>query len=110
MLHRGWNPEGEHRATMHHVTWGADVPVTFDYDPLDDGQLVQILEDHPDMHPAARRYLQTFLDSQREGEQMERKPSIYDMWMTHAETDHFKATVHSTGMGPDGAQPKKASL
>ena len=25
MLHRGWNPNGEQRWTMHHVTWGADV-------------------------------------------------------------------------------------
>ena len=49
------------------------MPVTFDYDPLDDGSLEEILRSHPQMHPTARRYLQTFLDSQHAGERMVRR-------------------------------------
>ena len=49
------------------------MPVTFDYDPLDDGSLEELIRSHPQMHPTARRYLQTFLDSQHAGERMVRR-------------------------------------
>jgi hypothetical protein len=88
------------------VTWGADVPVFFDYDPLDTGGLVEILASHgAEIKPAAREYLLNFLEGQRRGEAMERPPSIYDMWMQPSEVDEYKATVHNTGMGPTGKKP-----
>jgi hypothetical protein len=93
-------------ACRHNVTWGADVPVFFDYDPLDTGGLVEILASRgAEMKPAAREYLLNFLQGQRAGEAMERPPSIYDMWMQPSEADEYKATVHNTGMGPTGKKP-----
>ena len=30
IIHRGWNPSGINRWTMHHVSWRADAPIMWD--------------------------------------------------------------------------------
>ena len=38
IIHRGWNPLGRARWTLHNVTWGSAHPVTWDYDPTADAR------------------------------------------------------------------------
>lgn len=73
LWHRGWNPEGYKRWTMHCAFWNAGATVmTHEYgqrEPLtQQGHLEQ-------MPPVTRKYIQSYLDNYPEGD----PPSLFDL-------------------------------
>eukprot|EP01051_Picozoa_sp_SAG22_P015701 SAG22_NODE_2091_length_3027_cov_1.473702_1_plen_738_part_00 len=92
ILHRGWNPMGETRWTLHNVSWGTQIPVMFDYDPIGDvPALRQVLADYPSLPRQGKKYLTDFIDSVEEGERKSRKPLFADLWASAEQADAWAA-------------------
>ena len=73
LWHRGWNPEGHKRWTMHCAFWNAGATVMVhehgQREPLTrEGHLEQ-------MPPVTRKYIQRYLDNYPEGD----PPSLFDL-------------------------------
>ena len=108
ILHRGWNPEGRTRWTLHNVTWGSNVPCFFDYDPVGDVPgLKQVLKMHPDLPATGQKYLTDFIDSVEAGERAERKPLFAELWASAEEADQWAAEKAAVA---EAAAEAKASL
>ena len=92
ILHRGWNPKGLHRWTLHNVTWGSHIPCMIDYDPMGDAPgLRQVLAANPSLSEKARRYLADFINSVEAAERAERRPLFADLWATADQADAWAA-------------------
>ena len=73
LWHRGWNPEGHKRWTMHCAFWNAGATVmTHEY-----GQREQLTQPGhlEQMPPITRQYIQSYLDNYPEGD----PPSMFDL-------------------------------
>jgi hypothetical protein len=114
MLHRGWNPEGNLRWTLHHVTWCSTMPVMMDYELVDSApDLQQVLSTHPSMHPGGRKYITDFLELLEEEEvkalRNERQTSIYDIWLPVEEADAMREARAKHWRGETPSMRSRAS-
>ena len=114
ILHRGWNPLGLKRWTLHNVTWGSQVPILFDYDPVGDVPgLKQVLAANPSLPAKGRRYLTDFIDSVESGQRAVRRPLFADLWTTPEQADAWaaeKAAVQAKAKTPAAAAAAKPRL
>eukprot|EP01052_Picozoa_sp_SAG31_P011384 SAG31_NODE_642_length_13301_cov_14.143084_15_plen_256_part_00 len=88
ILHRGWNPMGKTRWTLHNVTWGSHVPIMFDYDPVDDVHgLRHALTNYTNLPPSGRKYLADFISAVELGQRAPRKRLFAELWATPEQAD-----------------------
>ena len=89
IIHRGWNPTGINRWTMHHVSWCADAPIMWDYDPVSSAAEVEaLLDSRSDVPERFADYLRAFTEPVREKmRDGTRLGSFLDLWLPAEEAD-----------------------
>ena len=90
IIHRGWNPTGINRWTMHNVSWRADIPIMWDYEPVGGSTVpdLEALVKHGSLPTAFEDYVLNFTEAVRKTQSDgSRESSFCDLWMSQNDAD-----------------------